>query len=108
MATPLKENKAIQRLLVAKVPMGRLNAPIPLTKDHRTIGFDCGIDSLNDWLMRLALKNQSGGASRTYVVFDGNQVAGYYAITAGSNRPHRCSFMRSMLQQKHFISNMDL
>lgn len=64
--------------------MGRLNAPTLLTKEHVTRGFDCGVDSLNDWLIRLALKNQSGGASRTYVVCDENQVAGYYAVAAGS------------------------
>jgi GNAT superfamily N-acetyltransferase len=64
--------------------MGRLKAPILLTKNHVTLGFDCGIDSLNDWLICLALKNQFGGASRTYVVCDEDQVAGYYAIAAGS------------------------
>ena len=64
--------------------MGRLNSPVSLTVDHQTAGFDCGIDSLNEWLIRRALKNEYGGGSRTYVVCDGKQVAGYYAIAAGS------------------------
>jgi GNAT superfamily N-acetyltransferase len=64
--------------------MGRLSSPALLTKSHLICGFDCGIDSLNDWLMRFALKNQSGGSSRTYVVCDEDQVVGYYAIVAGS------------------------
>ena len=64
--------------------MGRLNSPISLTVDHQTTGFDCGIDSLNEWLIRRALKNEYGGGSRTYVVCAGNQVVGYYAIAAGS------------------------
>jgi GNAT superfamily N-acetyltransferase len=64
--------------------MGRLNSPVPLTRDHRTAGFDCSIESLNEWLIRRALKNDYSGGSRTYVVCDGNQVVGYYAIAAGS------------------------
>jgi GNAT superfamily N-acetyltransferase len=64
--------------------MGRLDSPVSLTIDHHTGGFDCGIDSLNEWLIRRALKNEYGGGSRTYVVCDGKQVVGYYAIAAGS------------------------
>lgn len=64
--------------------MGRLNPPISLTVDHQTTGFDCGIYSLDEWLIRRALKNEYGGGSRTYVVCDGKQVVGYYAIAAGS------------------------
>ena len=64
--------------------MGRLIPPTSLTVDHQTVGFDCGIDSLNEWLIRRALKNEYGGGSRTYVVCDDKQVMGYYAIAAGS------------------------
>lgn len=64
--------------------MGRLTPPTSLTVDHQTTGFDCGIDSLNEWLIRRALKNEYGGGSRTYVVCDDKQVMGYYAIAAGS------------------------
>lgn len=64
--------------------MGRLSSPVSLTVDHQTTGFDCGIVSLNEWLIRRALKNEHSGGSRTYVVCDGNKVVGYYAIAAGS------------------------
>ncbi len=64
--------------------MGRLNPPISLSRDHRTTGFDCLVESLNEWLIRRALKNDCSGGSRTYVVCDGNKVVGYYAIAAGS------------------------
>ena len=64
--------------------MGRLSSPVPLSTDHRLIDFDCAVDSLNEWLIRRALKNEHNGGSRTYVVCDGNQVVGYYAIAAGS------------------------
>ncbi|WP_459918259.1 GNAT family N-acetyltransferase [Desulfocicer niacini] len=64
--------------------MGRLIPPTSLTVDHQTVGFDCGIDSLNEWLVRRTLKNEYGGGSRTYVVCNDKQVMGYYAIAAGS------------------------
>jgi len=64
--------------------MGRLSSPVSLAVDHQTTGFDCAVDSLNEWLIRRAMKNEYGGGSRTYVVCDGNQVVGYYAISAGS------------------------
>ncbi len=64
--------------------MGTLISPIPLSTDHKTTAFDCGSDSLNEWLIRRALKNEYNGGSRTYVVCENNQVAGYYAIAAGS------------------------
>jgi hypothetical protein len=31
-----------------------LEAPTPLTGDHETTGFDCGVESLNTWLTRRA------------------------------------------------------
>lgn len=64
--------------------MGRLIPPSPLSRDHRTAGFDCSIASLNEWLTHRALKNDLHGGSRTYVVCDGKQVVGYYAVAAGS------------------------
>jgi predicted GNAT family N-acyltransferase len=46
--------------------------------------FDCGNDTLNEWLTRRALKNQNSGASRTFVICQDNQVVGYYALASGS------------------------
>ncbi len=57
--------------------MGRLSSPVSLAADHQTTGFDCAVDSLNEWLIRHAMKNEYSGGSRTYVVCDGNQVVGY-------------------------------
>ena len=66
----------------------KLSAPTPLTAQHATQSFDCGTDSLNDWLKRRALKNQIQGASRTYVLTsaerDGMSVLAYYALSAGA------------------------
>lgn len=62
-----------------------LTEPQPLTAAHRLDDFNCGEPELDDWLLRRALVNQLGGASRTFVVADANNVArGYYALVAGA------------------------
>jgi len=62
-----------------------LGPPQPLTASHRLDEFECGEPSLDEWLKRRALANQSSGASRTFVVLDdGERVRGYYALAAGA------------------------
>ena len=62
-----------------------LRAPEPLDATHTLEGFSCGERSLDEWLTRRALANQSTGASRTFVVTDARkQVVGYYALAAGA------------------------
>lgn len=48
----------------------QLGAPEPLSGLHLLDDFACGEVTLDDWLKRRALANQSGGASRTFVVVD--------------------------------------
>jgi GNAT superfamily N-acetyltransferase len=48
------------------------------------VDFCCGEASLDDWLKRRARANQASGASRTYVVCQGQRVAGYYALASGA------------------------
>jgi GNAT superfamily N-acetyltransferase len=56
-----------------------------LGEAHQLDEFDCGVDSLNDWLKRRARANQVSGASRTYVVTDEEErVAGYYCLASGA------------------------
>ena len=63
----------------------KLHAPQPLTADHQLNTFNCGETSLDEWLKRRAILNQTNGASRTFVVVDKNQlVMGYYALAAGA------------------------
>lgn len=64
-------------------PRPRLSAPVPLTIAHDLSAFDCGEPVLNDWLRQRALKNESR-FSRTYVVCEGNQVVGYFCVSAGA------------------------
>jgi GNAT superfamily N-acetyltransferase len=62
-----------------------LQPPSPLGEAHRLDAFDCGVDSLDDWLKRRARANQVSGASRTYVVTDEEgQVAGYCCLASGA------------------------
>jgi GNAT superfamily N-acetyltransferase len=60
-----------------------LCAPQLLNANHQLAGFDCGHPDLNNWLRKRALTNQQEGASRTYVVTDGQRIIGYYALAAG-------------------------
>jgi len=60
-------------------------APSPLDAAHRLEGFRCNEPELAHWLVRRALRNQRDGASRCFVVCDGQRnVLGYYALAAGS------------------------
>lgn len=61
-----------------------LSAPEPLAAHHDTAAFACGVDSLDHWLKQRALKNQATGASRTFVVCDGNRVLAYYALASSA------------------------
>ncbi len=59
--------------------------PTLLNDKHRLNEFYCGEDELDNWLKKMALKNQSSRASRTFVVCDEeNRVVAYYAMASGS------------------------
>lgn len=61
-----------------------LTAPRPLADHHQLDNFNSGTASLDEWLRRRARANQTGGASRTYILCDGDTVAGYYALASGA------------------------
>jgi GNAT superfamily N-acetyltransferase len=58
--------------------------PEPLSEAHDCAEFYSGETTLDDWLRRRALANQVSGASRTYVVCEGNRAIGYYALASGA------------------------
>ena len=62
--------------------MSRYRGPTLLSADHGTDGFDCGYETLDNWLKRVAPRNQREGSSRTWVVTDGARVVAYYASSA--------------------------
>ena len=62
-----------------------LSAPQPISIAHDASSFDSGELSLDDWLRRRALRNESIGASRTYVVLeDSARIVGYYTLSTGA------------------------
>jgi predicted N-acetyltransferase YhbS len=61
-----------------------LLAPSPLTAQHKLDDFDCGVQSLNEWLKRRALGNQANGATRCFVAAEKERVIAYYALASGA------------------------
>ncbi len=60
-----------------------ITAPCPITTNHDISIFDCGHSSLNKWLLNRVIKNEKGGASRTFVACN-NTVIGYYSLAVGA------------------------
>lgn len=61
-----------------------LSPPAPLADHHLLSDFDSGVPSLDDWLKRRARANQASGASRTFVLCEGERVVAYYALASGA------------------------
>jgi GNAT superfamily N-acetyltransferase len=59
-----------------------LSAPDLLTDYHDVEAFASGLERLDTWLKRRAMKNQATGASRTFVVCDGRRVVACYALAS--------------------------
>ena len=60
-----------------------LGPPQSLDANHRLDAFDCGKPALNDWLTRHARQAQASGSSKTYVIAQGERIAGYFSLTVG-------------------------
>jgi GNAT superfamily N-acetyltransferase len=60
--------------------------PALITAEHRVENFDCGQESLNQYLKRFALTNTAAGTARTYVTTGIGEmsVVGYYSLAAAS------------------------
>ena len=63
--------------------MSELTRPQPLGPDHIVDVFECGEESLNQWLQRHS-RRSDGRSARTFVVCAGQHVIGYCALSAGS------------------------
>lgn len=61
-----------------------VSAPEPLASHHDIEAFGSGVESLDNWLKRRALKNQATGASRTFVACDGRRALAYYALASSA------------------------
>jgi len=60
-----------------------LQPPEPLAAEHDLDGFACGKPALDLWLVRHARQAQTSGSARTFLVCDGEHIAGYYSLTVG-------------------------
>jgi GNAT superfamily N-acetyltransferase len=60
------------------------SVPEPLSVDHKLDIFHSGVASLDEWLKKKAYKNQLKGASRCFVICHGEEVVGYYSLSAGA------------------------
>lgn len=60
-----------------------LSKPQPLCAHHRLDEFDCGKPALTSWLLHHARQAQGSGSARTFVVCEGDRVAGYFSLTVG-------------------------
>lgn len=61
-----------------------LSPASPITPNIELADFDSGELFLNEWLKKRALKNNAAGASRCFVLCNGNSVIGYYSLSAGA------------------------
>lgn len=59
-------------------------APELLSARNDVASFCSGVETLDRWLQQRALKNHMSGASRVFVVCDGNRVLAYYALASGA------------------------
>jgi len=55
-----------------------------IDEHHATEAFTSGVESLDIWLKRRALKNQATGASRTFVACEGKRVVAYYCLASSA------------------------
>lgn len=65
----------------------RFHHPIHLSAEHveKIRDFDCGEQSLNDWLQSRAWVNEIQNISRTYLVFSEEQkLAGFFSLSSSS------------------------
>lgn len=58
--------------------------PEHISPTHDLTTFNCGKSVLDEWLKDKALKNETSGVSRTYVICYENKVVGYYTLATGS------------------------
>ena len=59
----------------------------PIAKHHHRDKFDCGEDTLNEFLRRYARKNHEMGASKTFLAIsdsDNQTVLGFYSLSPAS------------------------
>jgi ribosomal protein S18 acetylase RimI-like enzyme len=66
--------------------------PVALEARHSAENLHCGVQSLDEWLRKLALQSHRSGGSRVFVTTEADpDIAGYYALAAGAIMPRDAS-----------------
>lgn len=88
--------------------MSRFDDPQPLDSEHRVNGFDCGVGSLDIWLVKHARAAAGAGSARTYVILDAEQdrVVGYHALSLASVEQEEATDRARRGMPKHPIPAM--
>jgi GNAT superfamily N-acetyltransferase len=61
-----------------------MQRPCSLREEHHIRDFDCGNDSLNQYLKEKALKSQQNDSARTFVVVEDGSVIAYYTVSSSA------------------------
>ena len=69
---------------ISKAEPSPLKPPELLTDQHDLSSFTSGEPALDDWLRRRARASQISGASRTYILRQGERVIGFYSLASGA------------------------
>ncbi len=66
--------------------MGRMTfeRPRPLGEEDHVEGFHCGVDTVDLWVSRYALRARSLGTAVVYATFQGEKLAGLYSLSSQS------------------------
>jgi GNAT superfamily N-acetyltransferase len=76
------------------MPGADIALPVHLNDAHDLSSFSCGNDSLDNWLKTHARRSE-GLSGRTYVVYAGATLLGYYTLaTAGEKRENTSGKLR--------------
>jgi GNAT superfamily N-acetyltransferase len=87
----------------------QLHGPRPLGRPDVREGFDCGIPSLDVWLVKHGLSAGAVGSARVYAVTDGSDsVVGYYALTVASLEHAEATGRAARGMPRHSIPAMPL
>lgn len=85
--------------------MSRFRDPEPIAADHDLEAFDCGVPSLNRWVVEHACQAAAVGSARTFVIHDEEQdrVVGYHAVTVASIAHRQATVRTAKGMPKHPI-----
>jgi GNAT superfamily N-acetyltransferase len=77
-------------VVIPEIEISPLSVVEKINAQHTVAKFRCGKNSLDFYLKKHALRNQTLDSSQTYVVHRSNMVVGYYTLTYGQVIEDEC------------------